>query len=43
MIERIWGRHGAILPRTRLVIKWVFRAVLAVASVTAPLIGWALM
>jgi len=40
IVERIWGRHGAIFPRTRWVIKHLFLGVAAVLSVLTP---WLIM
>lgn len=43
MIECIWGRHGAIFPRTRLVVKWILTAIAVVLSVDLPFLVMALM
>ena len=43
MIEAIWGRHGAIFPRTRKAVKLILTGIAAVLSVIAPFIVWVLM
>lgn len=43
MIERIWGRHGAIFPGARLVLKWIGTAAAVILSVEAPFIVMALI
>ncbi len=42
MRQRIWGKHGAIIPRTRRVIKLTMMGLLAVAIQLAPLAAWLL-
>lgn len=42
MIERIWGRHGAIFPRTRKAIRLILSGIAAVLSVVWPFIVLAL-
>ncbi len=43
MRKRIWGKHGAIFPRTRKAIRLILTGIIAVASVVTPLFVWAFM
>lgn len=38
MIERIWGRHGAIFPRTRKAVRLILTGIAAVLSVIWPMV-----